>query len=113
MKTLLWAATAAICMGTATSAVAGDLVMGGRIVRIANTGNNLDVFSIEVSGGSLNLCGSGWITFPVSASPNSADIHKRAYAAALTALTTGMTVRVYNYHNNSCDSASYIELAAP
>lgn len=39
--------------------------------------------------------------------------HKRAYAAALAALTTGMTVRVHNYQNNTCDSASYIELAAP
>lgn len=112
MKEMILAATLTSFMAAAGPAAAGDLVLGGRIVRIANTGNNSPVFSIEVSGGSLNLCGTGWITFPASVAADP-DTHKRAYAAALVAMTTGMTVRVHNYQSNSCDTASYIELATP
>jgi hypothetical protein len=112
MKAKALAAMAAICMMVENPAVAGDLVVGGRIIRITNTGANMPVFSIEVSGGSTNLCGSGWITFPVSAAPD-ADTHKRAYAAALLALSTGLSVRVHNYQGSDCNSASYIELFAP
>ena len=111
MKTMVWAVAATICMAAVTPAKAGDLVIGGRVVRVANTGNNASVFSVWVDGGSQNLCGSGWITFPASAVTDP-EIHKRAYAAALLALTTGMPVRVYNYQGDSCDAASYIELTA-
>jgi hypothetical protein len=94
-----------------STAHAGDLVVNGAVVRVANTGDNQPVFSIQVSGGSPNLCGGGWITFPVSAAAD-VEAHRRAYAAALLALSTGMNVRVYNYQSNSCDSAAYIELVA-
>lgn len=89
---------------------AGDLVQNGRIVRIANTSSNQSVFEILVSGGSYNLCGGGWINFPVSAAPD-VDTHKRAYASALLAMTTGALVRVYNYLGTDCSTASYIELS--
>lgn len=111
MKAMLCAVVTAICMAAAMPAQSGDLVVGGRVVRVANTSNNLSMFSVQVAGGSPNLCGSGWITFPVSAASDP-EIHKRAYAAALVALTTGMPVRVHNYHSNNCDTASYIELDA-
>jgi hypothetical protein len=111
MRIIALTAMATVCLAATGSAVAGDLVTGGRVVRIANTGNNLNVFSVEVAGGSQNLCSNVWITFPATAAPD-ADTYKRAYAAALVALTTGVLVRVYNYQNNSCDAASYIELAA-
>lgn len=111
MKGLACAVVATVCMAAAMTAEPGDLVTGGRVVRVANTGNNSSVFSVEVAGGSQNLCANGWITFPVSAASDP-EIHKRAYAAALVALTTGMPVRVHNYHSNSCDAASYIELDA-
>ncbi|MBM0105754.1 hypothetical protein JM946_13515 [Steroidobacter sp. S1-65] len=111
MKAMLSVFVAAICVGASTPALCGDLVIGGRVVRVANTGNNASVFSVEIAGGSPNLCANGWITFPVSASSDP-EIHKRAYAAALLALTTGMPVRVHNYHSNSCDAASYIEVEA-
>jgi hypothetical protein len=47
--------------------------------------------------------------FHVATAPDR-DTHKRAYAAALLAPTTRMTVAIYNYANNNCDGASYIEL---
>jgi hypothetical protein len=102
---------AALGVSVTLPASAGDLVLSGRVVRIANTGNNQDVFSIEVAGGTQNLCSGVWINFPVGAAANP-DTHKRAYATALTALTAGLLVRVYNYQGNSCDQASYIELSA-
>ncbi len=93
------------------SAQAGDLVFGGRLVGLTNTTSNSSIFAIKVTGGSLNLCSTTWISFPVSAAAD-ADTHKRAYAAALTALTTGMPVRIHNYASDSCGAAQYIELIA-
>ena len=101
-----------LCALLTVPAQAGDLVTNGRVVRIANTGNNQAVFSIEVSGGTQNLCAGGWITFPASAAADAAT-HARAYATALLAFSTGALVRVYNYQNNTCDTAAYLELAAP
>jgi Family of unknown function (DUF5992) len=111
MKSRFLVALVAASCAMAGSAVAGDLALNARVVRVANTGNNSTVFSVAVSGGSLNLC-SGWITFPVSAAPD-ADTHKRAYAAALLALSSGMLVRVHNYSSDSCEGASYIDLVSP
>jgi hypothetical protein len=111
MRTIVLAAIGTINLAMTVPAGAADLVIGGRVVRLSNTGNNSTLFSIEVAGGSTNLCGSSWIHFPASAAGD-AEIHKRAYAAALVALTTGMPVRVYNYQSNSCDAAAYIELSA-
>jgi hypothetical protein len=45
----------------------------------------------------------------LSAAPD-ADTHRRAYAAALTALSLGLRVTVYNYSGDACDGASYIEV---
>lgn len=110
-RNLLLTGAASLSFSVAGPAAAGDLVMEARVAKITNTGSNGNTFGIKVSGGSLNLCGTGWISFPASATD--ADSHKRAYAAALLALSTGVPVRVHNYQNNDCDTASYIELGAP
>lgn len=103
--------TVVAALGSMGPAAAGDVVLGGRIVEVANT-NGSPGFNVRVSGGSLNLCGSGWIVFPASAAPD-AESHKRAYAAALVALTTGALVRLHNYQGNTCDTVSFIQLSAP
>jgi hypothetical protein len=95
-----------VCMSTADAA---DLVLDARVTAVTNTSSNLQNFAIKVSGGSLNVCGSGWINFPLGAGAD-ADTHKRAFALALTAMTAGLRVRVHNYHGNDCGNASYIEL---
>lgn len=102
--------TCLVCMSCAANA--GDLIVGGTITKISNTSSNLQNFAILVSGGSTNLCGSAWINFPVSAVAD-VESHKRAYAIALVALTTGLTVRVHNYVDNTCNTAAYIELSVP
>jgi len=94
---------------TVSHAHAGDLVINGTVKAVTNTSSNLQNFAIQVAGGSPNVCGSGWINFPISAGAD-ADAHKRAFALALTALTTGLRVRVHNYHGSDCNTASYIEL---
>lgn len=87
---------------------AGDLAIDASVTRVSNTSSNLQIFSVKVTGGSLNACQNVWISFPASATD--VESQKRAYASALLALTTGLRVRVYNYEDNSCDSASYIEI---
>lgn len=79
------------------------LVQGGTVTDVANTINDTDNFAIRVTGGTTNLC-SNWITFP-KAEAADPETHERAYATALTALTTGVKVNIYNYDDSSCDKA--------
>lgn len=83
------------------------LVKGAIITSIANTSSNLDIFTIWIEGGE-GVC-SDVITFPRSAT-SSNEIHKRAYAAALAAFTTGTKIWVHNYQGSDCKNASYIRL---
>ena len=99
---------AALVLALASESNAGDLVIGGTITKVANTSDNGTSFSILVTGGTSSLC-SSWITFPLSAAAD-ADTHKRAYAAALLALSTATPVRVHNYLGNNCNTASYLEV---
>jgi hypothetical protein len=95
-----------------SEAYAGYLVSDATVTHVANTaGNTPALFVVQVSGGT-GPCANGatiWITFPLSAAAD-ADAYKRAYAAAMTALVTGMRVSIYNYANDNCDGASYIDL---
>ena len=110
-RRLLSAVACAITMVTCAEANAGYLVSNATITHVANTAGNYSVFVVQVAGGT-GPCANGatiWITFPVSAAPD-ADTHRRAYSAAMTALVTGMHVSIYNYTNDNCDGASYIDL---
>jgi hypothetical protein len=71
---------------------------------------NQTKFAVAVSGGTGPCTGGVWITFPASAAPD-LEAHKRAYSAALVALTTAMKVTNYNYNDNNCAGASYIEVS--
>jgi Family of unknown function (DUF5992) len=76
----------------------GYLVQNGVINRIDPNWSAQDGFVVRVTGGTGPCVGSG-IVFPLSSAlvdGTSDAAHKRLYAAALTALTTGMKVDLYN-----------------
>lgn len=93
------------------SAQAGYIVVGATVTHVSSTNGNNQAFQVQVAGGTgpcANATGS-WVIFPLSAAAD-ADAHKRAYAAALLALTTGMRVTFVNYSNDSCNGASYVDI---
>lgn len=99
-----------MCRVFSATAHAGYLVTGGTIAHITNTSSNSQSFAIQILSGTGPCVGaSAWIVFPLSAAPD-ADTHKRAYAAVVTALATGMRVSVYNYTDDNCDRASYVQI---
>ena len=84
------------------------IVQGAIITNIMSTNGNTAGFAIITSGGS-GACVNAEVYFPQSAAPD-ADTFKRAYTAALTAMTTGMRVTIYNYADSTCLTASYVQI---
>lgn len=92
-----------------SASYAGELTTGAEIIKIGNSANGGGDFFITVKNGT-GPCGHH-IIFPEAEAP-SAQYHSRAYALALTAFTSGNTkVRVFNFKNESCTEASYIEMS--
>lgn len=85
------------------------LVENAEVTRVTNSANNTDTFTISTVGGT-GLCASTPISFPAQ-SVSHQEIHKRAFAIALAANATGKKVRIYNYVNQECNGAGYIELS--
>lgn len=80
------------------------------VLKVRNTASNTNTFEIVLEEGST-ICNGQVIAFPhtKAASP---EVHSRGYALALTALTTGMKIRVYSYTEVApCRNAAYIELS--
>lgn len=91
------------------SSFAGELALDSTVLKVRNTSNNSDTFEVVLDKNVKN-CFGNVIAFPSSAAPNK-ETHARAYASALTALTTGLKVRIYAYADaDECKKASYIEL---
>ena len=90
----------------AASAQAGYVLTGGTLTSVTNTASNEPQFAIVANTGS-GPCVGQWIHFPQDAAP---DIDSHAFAIALLAHTTGSKVTVYNYENDACNRAVYIEL---
>ena len=91
---------------------AGYIVTDGEITQLYNTESNTKSFGMRVVG-SGGDCEGKDIFFPLShagASGNDVDLHNRAYSTALTALSTGMKVDIYNYADDSCVYASFIRI---
>lgn len=102
--------TLAACLFSA-NAYAGYIVVGATVTHISSTNGNNQSFQVQVAGGT-GPCTNGtgmWVVFPLSAAPD-ADTHKRAYAAAMLALATGMRVTLYNYSDDGCTGASYVDV---
>lgn len=90
-------------------AYAGDLVSGATIVAVNNVSSNKDQFGIQIQGGE-GVCANQGILFP-SWKALDEGAYQRAYSAALTALTTGMKVKVHNYESDHCHAATQIRLS--
>ncbi len=102
-------AMASMFFGSSAYAVA-LLVSNGSVSNIGNTDSNTPSFSVLVTGGTTNVCQGAWIRFPLDGADP--DKLKRAYAAALTAFSTGAKVTIYTYLNVvDCRNAGYIELS--
>lgn len=87
---------------------AGYIANSVTITNIANTASNRSEFAIRTTGGT-SLCDGQWIVFP-ALDASDTPAHQRAYANALLALTTGLKVNIYNYYDETCSRASFIEL---
>ena len=102
----------AACALFAANAQAGYIATGARVTHVSSTNGNTASFQVMVAGGTGPCTSESgtWVVFPLSAAPD-ADTHKRAYAAALLALTTGMPVILFNYSSDSCTGASYVDVS--
>jgi Family of unknown function (DUF5992) len=105
MRKMLLCATVALI---SFSAHAGYVIQGATIVNVGSTNGNAAQFHVVVTGGA-GPCVGQTILFHISNAPD-ADTHKRAYAAALLALAMGYRVNIYNYTDNNCAGASYIDI---
>jgi hypothetical protein len=89
-------------------AKADYLVQGGKITNVQNTSSNGDNYAISVSEG-VGPCADRVIILPVSAVLNR-DIHTRGYKAALTALSNGFLVDIYDYTGSSCSNGGQVTI---
>lgn len=97
-----------LVFSTSAHAAGAYLASNATVTQVTNTGNNGQNFALQTQGGS-SICEGQYITFPEADAAN-ANAHQRAFSAALTALSTGMKVTIYNYADGTCDRASYIHL---
>ncbi len=85
------------------------VIAEGKITRISNISQNQDAFAIYVEG--TGICSNQYIPFFIINFPNnSSSAYNRAYTNALLSFLTGAKVKIYNYNNDDCNGASYIEL---
>lgn len=96
-----------ICLCTA-NAQGGYVLTGGTLTAVTSTAGNAPQFAVIANDGG-GPCIGQWIAFPRDATPD-IDNHKRAFALAVLAHTTGAKVTIYNYESDSCSRAVYIEL---
>ncbi len=86
----------------------GRVLTGGRITAVTNTTGNTSVFTIKTIGGT-GICANKGIKFSQSSGKNE-EVFKRAYAAALTAISAGLLVDVYTYGTLNCTTPSWIRI---
>ena len=102
----------ALSIALPLGANAGELIKDATIVEVSNTSSGGPDFAIILQGGT-GVCAStttALIKFPEPAN-QSDDSYKQAFSLALSALTTGMKVRVHNFADNSCAGASFIAVS--
>lgn len=83
-----------VVMWTFSASVNADsLIVGGKVVRMANTRGAGDTSFAMFTQGGNGLCSNGWVYFyPTGAS--TLEMQKRAYAAVMLAMATGMRIDV-------------------
>lgn len=90
------------------SVTAGELVRGGKLIEVASTSSNQNVFWVRVSGG-VGPCADRGVTFPVIAAQSEAAFN-RQFSIALAALAGGNEVRIHNYSSDECGGANFISI---
>ena len=99
----------------ASSVYSGELVRNTIIKEVANTNSGGKDFAILISGGTWTTTSTTChvnkaITFPRAAF-GSDQTYNQAFTIALTAMTTGQTVRIHNFNNDSCHEANFISVS--
>ena len=110
--TLILATSSTIALNAAHAQAAGYIASNVTITAVSNTANNGQHFTIRTAGGS-GVCAGQKITFPLAdagTASNNQEIHNRAFALALAAMLSGKHVSVYNYADDTCSHAAYIEI---
>jgi hypothetical protein len=98
-----------ILLFSSSLAQAAFLIEDAKVIRVASVSGNVDQFGVIVEGGTEPCAGSAWIIFDAGDYATSA-MFERTYSGALTALSTGMPVDIYNYANDSCEHAMSIQI---
>ena len=92
---------------------AGELVTNATIVELGNTNNNTKDFGMFLKGG-RGICSTSGryrIVFPESKmGSQSTESYNQSFSIALSALATGMKVRIHNFEDNSCNGANFISV---
>ena len=98
---------------TSLATHSGELIRDATVIEVSNTYYNGPDFMIILKGGT-GTCLSAtrtMITFPES-KKQSDESYKQSFAIALSALSTGMKVRVHNFESDSCLGANFISISS-
>lgn len=90
--------------------MSGELIKGATIVEVASNGTKGKNFGVRIEGGTGACAGKIWIFFLEAQAPSIAT-YNQSFSLALTALSTGMTVRLHHYTEESCVNADFISLS--
>lgn len=101
-------AITAYSLAWGAAAEAGELISGATILSVASASNNQEQFTITILGGTGPCAGQN-ITFPVSTSPSEMT-WSTVFALAGSALKNGHTIKVYNYVNDDCSKATFLQV---
>ncbi|NQZ10438.1 MAG: hypothetical protein HRT35_25070 [Algicola sp.] len=99
-------------MTTSLATHSAELIRDATVIEVFNTNTNGADFGIVLEGGT-GRCVSPTrtvITFPET-KKQSDDSYKQSFAIALSALSTGMKVRVHNFEDNLCTGANFIAIS--
>jgi hypothetical protein len=101
---------AALIGGTAG---AGTLVADAVVTTVFNSRVENDSSFVVYTQGGTGPCTNGLVIAFYPTGGSDADKVRRAYAAALLALTTGYRVTISNDNNTTCTAAVHIAVSAP
>lgn len=83
----------------------------GRITILSSNAYDTGGFAIRVEGGQGACANAKWIVFPVP--DENVDSWKHSFEVAKTAFLHGYKVNIYNYDDDRCDNAQFIQLVRP
>jgi hypothetical protein len=100
---------AATSIVVTTAANAGPIVTGAKVTKVLNTRGPHDASFIVWTEGGTGPCANSYIYFYPTGGSNP-EMQKRAYSAALIAMTTGLRVDIESHPDNNCQNAYFINV---